>query len=63
MYNKLKGLMAENNITQKDLAEELELNPSTLNFKINGKNEFTLTEAKKISGLFKKPIEEIFFIA
>jgi len=61
MYNKLKGLMTEKNITQQELAEILEMSISTLNFKINGKSDFTIKEAKKVSKFFDKPIEEIFY--
>lgn len=61
MFNRLKGLMVENNITQLQMAQIIDLNPSTLNFKLNGKSEFTLSEAMKISSIFNnKSIEEIF---
>ena len=62
MYNKLKGLMVEHHITQEKLAMELEVSKTTLNFKINGKSDFTITEAKIISKLLKKPMDEIFYI-
>ncbi len=61
MYDKLKGLMKENHITQNELAEILGMTVSTLNFKLNGKSDFTIREGKKISELFDKPIDEIFF--
>ena len=61
MYNKLKGLMTEYHITQKKLAKKLEISITTLNFKINGKSDFTITEAKVVSNLLKKPIDEIFY--
>ena len=61
MYNKLKGLMAEYHITQEILAKKLEISITTLNFKINGKSDFTVTEAKVISNLLKKPMDEIFY--
>lgn len=61
MYDKLKGLMKENHITQAELAEILNMTVSTLNFKLNGKSDFTLKQGKKISELFGKPIDEIFF--
>ncbi|MFR5264565.1 helix-turn-helix transcriptional regulator [Clostridium sp.] len=64
MYLKLKSMMIEKEITQKKLAELLDLNVSTVNFKINGKKDFTLSEARKISSIFdNKPIEEIFLIS
>lgn len=61
MYSKLKGLMTEKNITQQELAEILEMSITTLNFKINGKSDFSIKEAKKVSKLFDKTIEEIFY--
>lgn len=61
MYNKLKGLMAEYHITQEKLAKKLEMSITTLNFKINGKSDFTVTEAKVISNLLKKTMDEIFY--
>ncbi|MCS6132106.1 helix-turn-helix domain-containing protein [Clostridium botulinum] len=60
MYSKLKGLMVENTITQQDLAKILDISISTLNFKINGKSDFTIMEAKKVSKILNKSIEEIF---
>jgi len=60
MYNKLKGLMKEKDITQEELSKMLKISLSTLNFKINGKSDFTIAEAKEISGIFKRGIEEIF---
>lgn len=61
MYNKLKGIMAEHHITQEKLAMELEVSKTTLNFKINGISDFTITEAKIISKLLNKPMDEIFY--
>lgn len=60
MFRKLKGILTMNGMTQQDLANLLGLSASTLNFKINGKTEFTLNEAKKISDYFKMSIEDIF---
>lgn len=60
MYRKLKGLLIVHGMTQQDLATILNLAASTLNFKINGKTDFTLKEAKIISNHFKVSIEEIF---
>lgn len=61
MYRKLKGLMTEKSVTQYELAKELEMSVTTLNFKINGKSDFSVTEAKKVSKILNKPIEEIFY--
>ena len=60
MFRKLKGILTMNGMTQQDLADLLSLSASTLNFKINGKTEFTLNEAKKISKYFNMTIEDIF---
>lgn len=60
MYSKLKGLMVEKRITQLELAEILKITGSALNYKINGKSDFTVTEAKVVANFFGKTIEEIF---
>ncbi|EHI98102.1 helix-turn-helix domain protein [Clostridium sp. DL-VIII] len=62
MYSKLKGLMAEKRITQQELAEILKITGSALNYKINGKSDFSVTEAKLVSSFFGKPVEEVFVI-
>ncbi|ACD23062.1 DUF739 family protein [Clostridium botulinum] len=62
MYSRLKGLMVENSITQQNLAKILDISISTLNFKINGKSDFTIMEAKKVSRILNKSIEEVFNI-
>lgn len=60
MFRKLKSLLIINGMTQQDLANVLSLSTSALNLKINGKSEFTLTEAKRISDYFKMSIEDVF---
>ena len=62
MYYKLKGIMAEKQITQKMLADKLDISISTLNFKINGKSNFPLNEAIKISEILGADISKIFKI-
>lgn len=62
MYSKLKGLMVEKRVTQLELAEILKITGSALNYKINGKSDFSVTEAKLVSSFFGKTIEEIFVI-
>jgi putative transcriptional regulator len=56
----LKSLRVRNQLTQLDVAIKLNLTVSAYNRKENGKRDFTLTEALAISGIFEKPIEEIF---
>ena len=62
MYSKLKGLMVEKRITQQELALILKITASALNFKINGRSDFSVTEAKLVSSFFGKTIEELFVI-
>ena len=62
MYSKLKGLMVEKRITQQELAEILKITGSALNYKINGKSDFSVTEAKLVSSFLGKTIEEIFVV-
>ncbi|HDK7162139.1 TPA: helix-turn-helix domain-containing protein [Clostridium botulinum] len=57
----LKGLRAQNNLTQQDMAELIDTSIQTYNRKELGKREFTLTEAKKIADYFSKSVDEIFF--
>ena len=51
--NKIKGRMAELQITQKDIAYSLGLAQSTVNQKINNVRPMDLEEAEKISNLLK----------
>lgn len=45
---KFKGYCAENNIKQTELADLLGLSVQTVNAKLNGKRDFTLSEVKAI---------------
>lgn len=45
---KLIGLLAEKNISQRELAQMLGMNKNTVNSKINGKTPFDTGEATKI---------------
>lgn len=51
--NKVKGLMAENNLTQSDVAKEINKTEMTLRNKLQGKTEFTANEVAILSDLFK----------
>ena len=57
---KLKGLIAENGLSQQNVADEIGITLRSFNDKINGKLDFTLTEAIIVSHYFSKPIEKIF---
>ncbi|MGL5153281.1 MAG: helix-turn-helix transcriptional regulator [Clostridium sp.] len=61
MFWKLRGAIREKNITQNQLATYLGISNSTLSLKLNGKSQFTLEEAKKISEILSKDVREIFF--
>ena len=45
---KLKGLLVENEMTQADMAQELNIAPFTFNEKINNKRDFTASEMQGI---------------
>jgi len=61
MNRKLKALRQLNEMTQSEVAKLLEINIHTYLNKETGKTPFTINEAKKLSDLFKTPIEDIFF--
>lgn len=60
MKNRLKVLRAENDLTQADLAEKLEVSRQTINAIETGKYDPSLPLAFKISRLFGQSIEQIF---
>lgn len=66
MFNgrKLRAKMVENNITNTDLAEFLDINPATLYRKSVGISDFTRSEIQKISeylALSMQEVKDIFF--
>ena len=46
-------------LTQEEIAKEVGINIKSYNLKENGKREFTLDEAKKISNLLKINLNEV----
>jgi len=60
MKNRLKVLRAENDLTQADLANKLEVSRQTVNAIEKGKFDPSLPLAFKISKLCGMPIEAIF---
>ena len=60
---KIKGRMKEKNFTQEVLAEKMELNPSTLNYKINGESGeyLTIAEVEKLIDILEIPKSELAF--
>lgn len=55
---KIKGRMAEMQLTQKDMAEALEIAQPTINQKINNIRPMNLDEAEKISNLLEISAED-----
>lgn len=43
---KFKGWMAENRVSQQELCEVLKLSMTSINKKVNGKEDFTLSQIK-----------------
>lgn len=60
MKNRLKVLRAERDLTQADLANELEVSRQTINAIETSKFDPSLPLAFKIARLFDKTIEEVF---
>ncbi|MCB0666017.1 MAG: helix-turn-helix transcriptional regulator [Saprospiraceae bacterium] len=61
MRNKLKVLRAEQDLTQADLADRLQVSRQTVNAIEKGKFDPSLPLAFKIARLFNRPLEEIFW--
>jgi len=61
-FDKLKGKMVEAHVSQARLSEKLGITVQSLNAKLNGRTQFTLEEAVKITEFLnlKDPID-IFF--
>ncbi len=60
MKNRLKVLRAENNWSQQDLADRLEVSRQSVNAIETGRYDPSLPLAFRISGIFALPIEAIF---
>ena len=61
-FDKLKGKMTEAHISQAKLSEHLGITVQSLNAKLNGRTQFTLEEAIKITAFLRlnDPVD-IFF--
>lgn len=61
-YNNLKSLIEKQGRTQTDVADEMDMNRSTFNLKINRTNgrDFSLEEAKGLSEILKVKIDNFF---
>ena len=62
MKNNIKKLRNELKISQKDLAESLNVSRQTINAIETGKFDTSLTLTIKITRFFKKSLEEIFLM-
>ncbi len=60
LKNKLRVLRAEKEISQKDLAEELDLSRQTINSIERGKFNPSILTALKIADFFEIPVDEVF---
>ena len=61
MKNRIKVLRAERNMTQEELAIEVQVSRQTINAIEKGKFDPSLPLAFKISRLFQLTIEDIFY--
>lgn len=52
MYPNIRAEMGRNNMTIKELANNIGLSTNSVSFKLNGKRQFTLLEIEKIALLF-----------
>ena len=58
-HSKLRGLMAQSGMNQKDLGKLLNLSNRSINLKINGTREFRQSELEKLAAHFNVTIDEI----
>ena len=60
-FPKLKGRMREYGISQKEMARKLGISEASLNYKINGKVDFKVNEAKIICKILEIENADAFF--
>ncbi|WP_407382834.1 DUF739 family protein [Ruminococcus sp.] len=63
-YSKLLGLIKERKLRQEDLAREIDMNPATLNLKLNNKSEFNQSQMSRICivlGISLTSVPDYFF--
>ena len=60
MKNRIKVLRAERDMTQAELADQVQVSRQTINAIETGKFDPSLSLAFKISRLFRLPVENIF---
>ena len=57
---KFKGWLAENKIKQADVAKILAITPELTNAKINGREDFTLAQVRKLCEYYKLSADDFF---
>ncbi|HSH25865.1 MAG TPA: helix-turn-helix transcriptional regulator [Massilibacterium sp.] len=60
MNHQLYVARRENKLHQKDVAEKLNIHPQTYYLKESGKQDFTISEAKRLSIIFNRTLDELF---
>ena len=58
-YSELLGIIKSKNLRQEDLARRINMNPSTLNLKLNNKSEFTQSQMKRICKVLDIPLNNL----
>lgn len=58
---KFKGFMAERGIKQSEIAKLLGIDVSNVNLKVNGKQDFTIKQIRKICDEYKIKADKYFF--
>ena len=62
MYRNLDAELKRRDITRGELAKKMDMSPTTMSLKLNGKSEISLKEAMQIKNIIGVdiPIEELF---
>lgn len=55
MYKRVEAQMILRGVSRKELAKQLDISYNTLNQKLNGKSDFSLSEALKIKQVLNAP--------
>lgn len=58
--SKIRGLIAEHGITQKELAEIIGISEQSMNLKLKGKRQFKANEIGKIARYFDIEVDFLF---
>ena len=63
MFRNLDAELKRKGMTRGDLAKAMNITPSTMSMKLNGKSGLTLNEALRIKGILEVdiPIEQLFY--